>query len=84
LGGFQDGCEGPKEGSHRDPPPRYRREGHPDAGGGLLGDLNLKGLDATQMDDLVGVTDEVLGAQMEFLDENEVSDSGEDTVGADL
>jgi hypothetical protein len=36
------------------------------------------------MDDLGGVTDEILAAQMEILAENEVSDSGEDTVGAEL
>jgi hypothetical protein len=41
----------------------------------------LEGLDATQMDDLGGVTDEILAAQMEILAENEVSDSGEETVG---
>jgi hypothetical protein len=35
------------------------------------------------MDDLGGVTDEILAAQMGILGENEVSDSGEDTVGAD-
>jgi hypothetical protein len=51
--------------------------------GDLLGDLNLKVLDATQMDDLEGVTDEILAAQMEILAQNEVSDSGEHTVGAD-
>jgi hypothetical protein len=45
--------------------------------------LNLEGLDAAQVDDLGGVTDEMVAAQMEILDENEVSDSGEDTVGAD-
>jgi hypothetical protein len=35
------------------------------------------------MDDLGGVTDEILAAQMEILAENEVSDSGEETVGGD-
>jgi hypothetical protein len=35
------------------------------------------------MDDLGGVTDGILAAQMEILAENEVSDSGEDTVGED-
>jgi hypothetical protein len=49
--------------------------------GDLLVDLKLEGLDAAQMDDLGGVTDEILAAQMEILAENEVSDSGEDTVG---
>jgi hypothetical protein len=33
------------------------------------------------MYDLGGVRDEIIAAQMEFLAENEVSDSGEDTVG---
>jgi hypothetical protein len=42
-------------------------------GGGLLGDLNIEGL----------VIDEILAAQMEILAENEVSDSGGDTVGGD-
>jgi hypothetical protein len=51
--------------------------------GVLLGNLNLEGLDAAQMDDLGGVADEMLAAQMEILAQNEVSDSGEDTVGAD-
>jgi hypothetical protein len=51
--------------------------------GNLFGDLKLEGLDAAQMDDLGGVTDENLAAQMEILAENEVSDSGEDTVGED-
>jgi hypothetical protein len=59
---------------------RYRVS---NAGGGVLRDLNLEGLYAAQMDDLGGVTDEILSAQMEILAENEVSDSGEDTVGAD-
>jgi hypothetical protein len=45
--------------------------------------LNLEGLDAAQMDDLGVVTDEIMAAQMEILAENEVSDSGEDTVGTD-
>jgi hypothetical protein len=36
------------------------------------------------MDDLGGVTDKILAAQMEILAENEFSDSGEDTVGADV
>jgi hypothetical protein len=44
--------------------------------GGLLGDLNLEGLDAAQMDDIGGVTDEIMAAQMEILTENEVSNSG--------
>jgi hypothetical protein len=30
--------------------------------GGLLGDLNLEGLDSAQMDELGGVTDEILAA----------------------
>jgi hypothetical protein len=49
--------------------------------GELFVDLKLEGLDATQMDDLGGVTDEILAAQMEILAENEISDSGEETVG---
>jgi hypothetical protein len=51
--------------------------------GELFGNLKLEGLDAVHMDDLEGVTDEILAAQMEILAENEVSDSGEDTVGED-
>jgi hypothetical protein len=43
----------------------------------------LEGLDAAQIDDLGGVMDEILAAQMEILAENEVSDSGEETVGED-
>jgi hypothetical protein len=52
-------------------------------GGGFLVDLNMEGLDDAQMDDLGGVTDENLAAQIEILAEHEVSDSREDTVGAD-
>jgi hypothetical protein len=44
----------------------------------------LEGLDAAQMNDLGGVTDEIQAAHMEILAENEVSDSEEDTVGEDL
>jgi hypothetical protein len=51
--------------------------------GDLFSDLKLEGLDAAQMDDLGGVLDEILAVQMEILAENEVSDSGEDTVGED-
>jgi hypothetical protein len=51
--------------------------------GGLFVDLKLEGLDATQMDDLGGVTDEILEAQMEILAENEVYDSGKYTMGED-
>jgi hypothetical protein len=51
--------------------------------GDLFGDLNLDGLDTAQMDDLGGVMDEIIAAQMEILAENEVSNSGEDTVGGD-
>jgi hypothetical protein len=51
--------------------------------GDLFGDLKLEGLYADQMDDLGGVTDEILAAQMEILAQNEVYDSGEDTVGED-
>jgi hypothetical protein len=47
-------------------------------GGGGLGDLNLGGLDAAQMDDLGGVTYEIVTAPMEILTENEVSGSGEE------
>jgi hypothetical protein len=36
------------------------------------------------MDDLGGVTDEIMAAQMEIIAENKVSDSGEETVGDDL
>jgi hypothetical protein len=50
---------------------------------GLLGELNLEGLDAAQMDGLGGVTDEILADQMKIIAENEISDSGEDIVGAD-
>jgi hypothetical protein len=49
--------------------------------GGLFVDLKLEGLDATQMDDLGGVTDEILAAQMEILAKNEVCESGEENVG---
>jgi hypothetical protein len=51
--------------------------------GDLFGDLKLEGLDAAQMNDLGGVTDEIIAVQMEILAENKVSDSGEDTVGED-
>jgi hypothetical protein len=51
--------------------------------GELFGDLKLEGLDAAQMDDLGGVRDEILAAQMKILAENEVSDRGEDTVDED-
>jgi hypothetical protein len=51
--------------------------------GDLFADLKSERLDAAQMNDLGGVTDEHLAAQMENLAENEVSDSGEDTVGED-
>jgi hypothetical protein len=51
--------------------------------GDLFGDLKLEGLDAAQMYDLGGVTDEILAAQMEILAENKVSSSGEDTMGED-
>jgi hypothetical protein len=37
--------------------------------GDLFVDLKLEGLDATQMDDLGGVEDEILAAQMEILAE---------------
>jgi hypothetical protein len=49
--------------------------------GDLFIALKLEGLDAAQMDDLGGVMDEILAAQMEILVENEVSDSVEYTVG---
>jgi hypothetical protein len=51
--------------------------------GDLFRNLNLEGRDADHMDDLGGVTDEILAAQMEILAENEGLDSGEDTVGED-
>jgi hypothetical protein len=44
--------------------------------GDLFVDLKLEGLDAAQMNDLGGVTDEILAAQMEILSKNEVSESG--------
>jgi hypothetical protein len=59
---------------------RGGRERDPDIGD-LSGDLNLEGLDADQIDDPGGVTDQILAAQMEILAENEVSDGVEDTVG---
>jgi hypothetical protein len=43
--------------------------------GYLFVDLKLEGLDDTQMDELGGVTDEILATQMEILAENEVSAS---------
>jgi hypothetical protein len=49
----------------------------------MASDLKLEGLYAAEMDDLGGVTDEILATQMEILAENEVSDSGEDTMGED-
>jgi hypothetical protein len=49
--------------------------------GGLFVDLKLEGLNAAQMNDLGGVKGEIIAAQMENLAENEVSDSGQDTVG---
>jgi hypothetical protein len=49
--------------------------------GGLFVDLKLEGLDATQMDDPRGVTNKIVAAQMDILAENEVSDSGEESVG---
>jgi hypothetical protein len=45
--------------------------------GDLFVDLKLEGLDATQMDDLGGVTDEILAAKMGILAENEVSENCE-------
>jgi hypothetical protein len=51
--------------------------------GDLFVNLKLEGLDAYQMDNLGGVTDKVLAAHTEILAENEVSDSGEDTMGED-
>jgi hypothetical protein len=51
--------------------------------GGLFGDLKLEGLDAAQIDDLGGVMDYILSAQMGIIAENEVLDSGEDTMGED-
>jgi hypothetical protein len=43
----------------------------------------LEGLDAAQMNDLGGVTEFILADHMKILAENEVSDSGKDTVGED-
>jgi hypothetical protein len=51
--------------------------------GDIFVDLKLEGLDAAQMDDLGGMTDKILAAQMEIIAENKISDSGEDTVGED-
>jgi hypothetical protein len=51
--------------------------------GKLFIDFKLEGLDAAQMNDLGGVADDILAAQMEILAENEVSDSDEGTVGED-
>jgi hypothetical protein len=51
--------------------------------GDLFGYLKLEWIDAAQMDDPGGVTDEISAAQIEILAENEVSDSGEYTVGED-
>jgi hypothetical protein len=52
-------------------------------GGGLFGDLKMEGLDAAQMNDLGGVTDQILATHIDFFAENEGSGSGEDTVGED-
>jgi hypothetical protein len=49
--------------------PPLRREGWSFDRGGLFGDLKLEGLDAAQMNDLGGVTDEILVAQMKILGE---------------
>jgi hypothetical protein len=50
--------------------------------GDLLGDINLEGLHAAQMDELGWVTDESMAARIEILDDNnKVLDSGEATVG---
>jgi hypothetical protein len=51
--------------------------------GTVFGDFKLEGLDVAQMDDLGGVTDEILAGKMEILAANEVSDSGEDIMGED-
>jgi hypothetical protein len=51
--------------------------------GDLFVDLKLEGFDAAQMDDLGGVMDEILAAQMEILAKNEVSDIVEETLGED-
>jgi hypothetical protein len=51
--------------------------------GGVIGIFKFEGLDADQMDDLGGVKDEILAAQMEIWAENDVLDSGEDTMGGD-
>jgi hypothetical protein len=47
------------------------------------GDLKLEGLDVAEMNDPGGVKYEIIAAQVEILSENEVYDSGEDTVGED-
>jgi hypothetical protein len=51
--------------------------------GQFLGNLNLEGLDAAQMDDQGGVTDEILADQIKILAVNEVLDSGEETMGVE-
>jgi hypothetical protein len=83
VGGCETGSKASCEDGRRDPVPGSRREGEIPGYGGLLDDLNPEGIDAAQMDGLVGVTNEILAAQMEILAENEVSDSREDTVDGD-
>jgi hypothetical protein len=84
LGQREAGCETSSQGGRR-----YTVTG---ASGGrdgvspvgeLFVDLKLEGLDAAQINDLGGVAYKIIAAQMEILAENEVSDSGEDTVGED-
>jgi hypothetical protein len=84
LGRHEAVCETSSQVGRRDARRSLGRERGVSTVGDLFGDLKLEGLDAAQMNDLGGVTDEILAAQMEILAENEVFDSGEDTVGEDL
>jgi hypothetical protein len=81
LGRRGAGCETSSQGGRQYARRSHGREGQSFDRGRPFGDLKLEVLDAAQMDDLGGVTDEILAAQMEILAENEVTDSGEDTVG---
>jgi hypothetical protein len=83
LGKREAGCETSSQGGRWYAHRSHGREGQSFDCGGLFGDLKMEVIDAYQMDDLGEVTDEILAAQMEILAENEVSDSGEDTVGED-
>jgi hypothetical protein len=80
MGQREAGCETSSQVGRRD---THRSLGRERTVGDLFFNLKLEGLDAAQMNDLGGVTGEIIAAQMEILAENEVSDSGEDTVGED-